>query len=148
MPYLELWVGYMSKVRCSKNLDNNKWDINLPSLFSSETKGSNQLVNGSHSIVSLWKSTYLPSKNFTSFFILKLTLVLLTPDMPCLCKQCRSRSVGFWRSQLIWICIICHEVCEFVSTTWITTVIDWKIKKWGWHLNFSMTKVKIYCLMP
>ena len=24
-----------------------------------------------------------------------LTLVLLSPDMPCLCKQCRSRSVGF-----------------------------------------------------
>ena len=24
-----------------------------------------------------------------------LTLVLLNPDMSCLCKQCRSRSVGF-----------------------------------------------------
>ena len=24
-----------------------------------------------------------------------LTLVLLSPDIPCLCKQCRSRSVGF-----------------------------------------------------
>ena len=32
-----------------------------------------------------------------------LTLVLLNPDIPCLCKQCRSRSGGFWRSQLIWI---------------------------------------------
>ena len=28
--------------------------------------------------------------------------------MPCLSKQCRSRSVGFWRSQLIWICTVCH----------------------------------------
>ena len=37
-----------------------------------------------------------------------LTLVLLNPDIPCLCKQCRSRSVGFWRSQLIWICTVCH----------------------------------------
>ena len=26
---------------------------------------------------------------------LELTLVLLNPDIPCLCKQCRSRSVGF-----------------------------------------------------
>ena len=26
---------------------------------------------------------------------LLLTLVLLNPDIPCLCKQCRSRSVGF-----------------------------------------------------
>ena len=37
-----------------------------------------------------------------------LALVLLNPDMSCLCKQCRSRSVGFWRSQLIWICTVCH----------------------------------------
>ena len=29
-------------------------------------------------------------------------------DMPYLTKQCRSRSVGFWRSQLIWICTVCH----------------------------------------
>ena len=37
-----------------------------------------------------------------------LTLVQLNPDMPCLCKQCRSRSVGFWRNQLICIYTICH----------------------------------------
>ena len=37
-----------------------------------------------------------------------LTLVLLNPDIPCLYKQCRSRSVGFWRNQLIWICTVCH----------------------------------------
>ena len=48
-----------------------------------------------------------------------LTLVQLNSDIPCLCKQCRSRSVGFWRSQLIWICTVCHSVCEFISTTWI-----------------------------
>ena len=36
------------------------------------------------------------------------TLALQNPDMSCLCKQCRSRSVGFWRSQLIWICTVCH----------------------------------------
>ena len=29
-------------------------------------------------------------------------------NMPCLSKQCRSRSVGFWRNQLIWICTVCH----------------------------------------
>ena len=33
------------------------------------------------------------SVNKMSFSV--LTLVLLNPDMPCLCKQCRSRSVGF-----------------------------------------------------
>ena len=33
------------------------------------------------------------------------------------CKQCRSRSAGFWRSQLIWIYTVWHEVFEFVSRT-------------------------------
>ena len=37
-----------------------------------------------------------------------LTLVLLNPDIPCLCKQCRSRSGGFWRGHLIWICTVWH----------------------------------------
>ena len=53
------------------------------------------------------------------FSILSLTFVLPVPDMPCLCKQCRSRSVGFFRSQLVWICTGCHSVHEFVSRTWI-----------------------------
>ena len=48
-----------------------------------------------------------------------LTLVMLNSDISCLCKQCRSRSVGFWRSTLIWIGTVCHLVCEFVSQTWI-----------------------------
>ena len=55
---------------------------------------------------------------------LLLTLVLLNPDRPCFCKQCRSRSVGFWRSQLIWICTVCHTVYEFMSTIW-TKLPDW-----------------------
>ena len=44
---------------------------------------------------------------------------VLNLDMHCLCKQCRSRSVGFWRSQLIWIYTVFHSVCEFVSSAWI-----------------------------
>ena len=45
-----------------------------------------------------------------------LTQVLLNPDMSCLCKLCRSRSVGFFRSQLIWICTVYHKVFEFIAT--------------------------------
>ena len=40
-------------------------------------------------------------------------------DRPCLSKQCRSRSLGFWRSQLIWFCTVCHLICEFLSKTQI-----------------------------
>ena len=54
---------------------------------------------------------------------LRLTLVLLNPDRPCLCKQCRSRSVGFWRSQLIWICTVCHSVQQ----PWSNNLIGWKL---------------------
>ena len=53
-----------------------------------------------------------------------LTLVLLSQDIPCLCKQYRSRSVGFWRSKLIRICTVCHSVSEFISTIWIKEY-DW-----------------------
>ena len=62
-----------------------------------------------------------------------LTLVLLNPDILCLCKQCRSRSVGFWRSQLIWICTVCHSVYKFLSTTWIKES-DWLKIRRGWDI--------------
>ena len=58
----------------------------------------------------LWRNKKNYPRIITKY---SLTLVLLNPDIPCLCKQCSSRSVGFWRSQLIWICTICHWVCEF-----------------------------------
>ena len=48
-----------------------------------------------------------------------LTIVLLNLDIPYLFKQCRSRSVGFFRSQPIWICAVCHSVPEFIPTTWM-----------------------------
>ena len=41
-------------------------------------------------------------------------------------KQCRSRSVGFLKSQLIWIYTVCHKVCVFLSTAWIKES-DWQI---------------------
>ena len=49
---------------------------------------------------------------------------MLNLDIPRLCKQCRSRSVGFWRSQLIWICTVCHLLCEFIRTIQIKQS-DW-----------------------
>ena len=64
-----------------------------------------------------WKqSAGFKSRLWTLLQTVLLTLVLLNPDIPCLCKQCRSRSVGFWRSQLIWICTVCHYVFEFTET--------------------------------
>ena len=57
-------------------------------------------------------------------------------DMPCLSKQCRSRSVGFWRSRLIWIYTVCHIICEFLSKT--------QIKYSGWLEIRSGRGILIY----
>ena len=73
----------------------------------------------------------------------ELTLDLQNSDMSCLCKQCRSRSVGFWRSQLIciytvslsmWICIKrLHQIILLAENS-----------TWAWHLNlFSMPWVNM-----
>ena len=72
--------------------------------------------------VYLWNFYKHPSSSDHApfyLFIFLLTLVLMNLHKHCLCKQCRSRSVGFWRSQLIWICTVCYSVREFVSTSWI-----------------------------
>ena len=73
-----------------------------------------------------------------------LTLVLLNLDIHCFCKQCRSRSVGFWRSQLIWICTVCHLVFEFIATIWIKQ-FDWlKIRSGHGILIYSVGQGKFY----
>ena len=36
------------------------------------------------------------------------------------CKQCRSRSVGFWRNQLIWICNTNTTRHKYISGEWRT----------------------------
>ena len=56
-----------------------------------------------------------------------LTLVLLNPDIPCLCKQPRSRSVGFWRSQLIWSCTVCHYV-NLYQQPGSSNLFGWKLE--------------------
>ena len=70
----------------------------------------------------------------------ELTLVLLNPDIPCLCKQSTSRSADFWRSQLIWICTVSFSMWICINN--LDDVIWLADNKWVWHLNlFSMTYV-------
>ena len=98
-------------------------DINIISnlilfLFSSDFKQENAAAaqHEKKSLCNMHTTTY------TSYD--SLTLALLNLNIPCLCKQCRSRSVGFFRSQLIWICTVCLSDCEFKATTWIK-LSDW-----------------------
>ena len=62
------------------------------------------------------------------FFVFLFNPCPAEPGYTLFCKQCRSRSVGFWRSQLIWICTVCHSECEFISTICIKE-FDW-LKIW------------------
>ena len=43
---------------------------------------------------------------------LNLTLVMINPDIPCLCKECRSDQLASFRSQLIWICSL--SICMWI----------------------------------
>ena len=64
------------------------------------------------------------------FFLEILTQVLLNPDIPRLCKQCRARSAGFWRNQLVRICTI-NFVIKYVNLyqqTGSSNLIGWKSK--------------------
>ena len=89
------------------------------------------------------------SSNIQNFWLYKtvrmLTLVLLNPDITCLYKQCRSRSVISWLlkkptdvdlhclSLSIWICINNMDQGVWMAENW----------KWAWHLNlFSKKRVK------
>ena len=64
------------------------------------------LAENSHEM-SICKGCSLKQKKNNNMKI-KFNPSLAEHDMPCLSKQCRSRSVGFWRSRLIWICTVCH----------------------------------------
>ena len=74
--------------------------MNCQNLFSGKTKKN---ISIRHLLKILPR---VLSGNQVSFDF--LTLVLLNPDIPCLCKQCKSRSVGFWiysnnPDQIIWL---------------------------------------------
>ena len=62
----------------------------------------------------------------------------------------RPRSVGFFRSWLIWIYTVCHLVCDFVSITskkinlWTSTFILECILCQNWFHSMKLTKVGTY----
>ena len=63
---------------------------------------------------------------FNTNTITTLTLVLLNPDRSCLCKQCRSRSVGFWRSQLIWSTLFVIKYVNLYQQSGSSNLTGWK----------------------
>ena len=51
-----------------------------------------------------WTEGYRSPKYMGADVLDILNTSLAEHDMPCISKQCRSRSVGF--------CTVCHDVCE------------------------------------
>ena len=59
--------------------------------YSNEKIETNSFLSDILTKFSLWRQTEIKALHLGL-----LTLVLLNPDIPCLCKQCRSWSVGSW----------------------------------------------------
>ena len=68
-----------------------------------------------------------------------LNLALLNPDMPCLCKQCRSRSVGLKKPADL--DLHCYSVCRQFLTF---TLLKWTPCMLG--KNFSRQHFEIFFL--
>ena len=80
-----------------------------------------------------------PRLHYTCLF---LTLVLLNPDIPCLCKQCRSRSVGLLKPT-----DLDRHCLPFSNWIYINNLdqVIWLAENLtrGWRLNlFSRTRIK------
>ena len=72
---------------------------------------------------------------------LKLTLVLLSPDISCICKQCRSGSVGLRKpTDLNLHCLPFTCWSAFISTIWIKKS-DWLIINGRGILTYSAWQV-------
>ena len=108
--YLELWQLHLATPPSSSSI--NKIHGKLKELYKEiriQCKCNHQRYRSAcAALVNL--SLYLSPASRLDENLLRsnLTLVLLNPDIPCICKQYGSRSVGFWWSQLIWICTVCH----------------------------------------
>ena len=86
----------------------------------------------------LWKDIWHVSSRNLNYEVLNPC-----PAEPYHCKQCRSRSVGFWRSQLIWIWSLLLSMWIYINKAgqviWLAINL-----KWAWHLNFfSRTRVNV-----
>ena len=64
-----------------------------------------------------------------SLLLQNLALVLLNPDIPCLWKQCRSRSVGFWISQLIWSALFAIQYVKLYWKAGSRNLIGWQLEE-------------------
>ena len=97
-------------------------------------------------------NVWLIAKNTTYFkmFCAKIfTQHLFNPypavhDNPYICKQCRPRSDGFWRSHLIRIYTVCHSVWNWTKTLYdVIWLAD--SQKWVWLIwYFSRIRVKFF----
>ena len=56
------------------------------------------------------------------------TLVLLNPDMSCLCKQCRSRSVGFLEANWSGSTLFAIQYLNFYQQPGSSYLIGWKLE--------------------
>ena len=87
------------------------------------------LLSSTH--IPSWKDVHSKRKDFAlrAFTVLyAITLVLLIPDIPCLCKQCRSRSVGFLRTNWSGSTLFVIENVNLYQEPGSSNLIGWKLE--------------------
>ena len=69
--------------------------------------------------------------------------------MSYFCKQCRSRSVGFWRNQMIWICTVCHYV-NLYQQSGSSNLTGWKLEVGGafWFIQHDKCNCSSIYIKP
>ena len=76
------------------NFTSNTSRIYHKVVFSSKTLTNDDTDTDTDALVTTIALTVLFYRRAEKWTVI-LTLVMLNPDVPCLCKECRSRSVGF-----------------------------------------------------
>ena len=66
--------------------------------------------------------------NIKPYSLDKLTLVQLNPDMSCLCKQCISRSVGFWSTNWSGSALFAIKYVNLHQVSGSSNLIGWKLE--------------------
>ena len=64
----------------------------------------------------------------TGTVVFTLTLVKLNPDIPCLCKQCRSRSVGPEEANWSGSALFVIQYVNLYQQPWSSNLIGWKLE--------------------
>ena len=76
----------------------------------------------------IWILPLSKAVDLLDILLKNLILVLLNPDTPCLRKQCRSRSVGFWKANWSVSALFIIQYVNLYQQPRSSNLIGWKLE--------------------